>query len=132
MNITREIKFRIWDKDNNKMLHYDNDIVPCLTLNGVLQDCSKEVSSNVSYKYEIMQFTGLLDKNGKEIYESDIIQTDVNLKKWIVYEEDYAWYVKNIGSNEKYPLGVYKKLISVASSKLEVIGNIYQNKNLIN
>lgn len=67
--MNREIKFRVWDKENKRMLKYDIDIVPCLTLNGVLQDCSKEVSSNVSYKYELMQFTGLKDENGVGVYE---------------------------------------------------------------
>ena len=144
--MNRDLKFRAWDKIENIMHYQENgnegvefsfggincvkvyEYKPQLVDGVCIDDWDYEELEDV----EIMQYTGLRDKNGKEIYESDIIQTDVNLKKWIVYEEDYAWYVKNIGSNEKYPLGVYKKLISVASSKLEVIGNIYQNKNLLN
>jgi len=128
--MTREIKFKIilQQEETGRLLE------KIFSYAEIFSGLAKEQLNNLGRWIIIAkcQFTGLHDKNGKEIYESDIIQTDVNLKKWIVYEEDYAWYVKNIGSNEKYPLGVYKKLISVASSKLEVIGNIYQNKTLLN
>ena len=137
--MTREIKFRIWDKDNNKMLNYNNDIVPCLTLNGVLQDCSKEVSSNISYKYDLMQFTGLHDKNGKEIWEGDIIK--VGSKNW--FDKGYT-------SNEEVSIGIdgvrfgkikpfskmYQGEVSGQEENhydtFEVIGNVYENKNLLN
>ncbi len=138
--MTRKIKFRAWNKVWGMMSLVDKiefeegkPVSVSVTIKATDFDHTDEWSDyEVGDDIILQQYTGLKDKNGKEIYEGDIIQTDVNLKKWIVYEEDYAWYVKNIGSNEKYPLGVYKKLISVASSKLEVIGNIYQNKTLLN
>ena len=132
MNMTREIKFRIWDKDNNKMLHYDNDIVPCITLNGVLQDCSKEVSSNVSYKYELMQFTGLKDKNGKEIFEGDIMGEVLGglYVKWCDKCKQFQLHILNL--NECMACGGdlhWSEFVTFDDN--EVIGNIYENKELV-
>jgi uncharacterized phage protein (TIGR01671 family) len=126
MNMSREIKFRVWDKDNNKMLHYDNDIVPCLTLNGVLQDCSKEVSSNVSYKYELMQFTGLLDKNGKEIYEGDIVKSIEERG------DELGDYTEELKQEVFFDGCAFYPVCTAPSENWEVIGNIYQNKTLLN
>ena len=73
--MSREIKFRVWDKVNNKMITYET-MCPCpdITLNGVL--ISHDKQSNVSYQYVLMQYTGLKDKNGKDLewYAGDIIQ----------------------------------------------------------
>lgn len=74
----------------------------------------------------LMQFTGLLDKNGKEIYEGDIVIPtkfkDVpNEVKYI----QHGFYRVKIHKNTDYvnPLG---------NCEVEVIGNIYENKELIN
>lgn len=61
----REIKFRAWDKENSEMTLFTFDDVS-----------SGQVGNNDQYISEmvVMQYTGLLDKNGKEIYEGDIIR----------------------------------------------------------
>lgn len=87
---------------------------------------------------EPMQWTGLLDKNGKEIYEGDIIRiehcecvgqsTDGSEEEWIscegeVFFED-AMFVFEGHSAGSLPLYAYK-------DDLEVIGNIYENEDLL-
>lgn len=65
------------------------------------------------------QFTGLKDKNGKEIYEGDIVNTGKEKGVQIKWEAGNFW------------AGIYQ-LFFIGTSEVEVIGNIYENKELLN
>lgn len=80
-------------------------------------------------KNTIGQYTGLHDKNGREIYEGDILQIDIE-KAWVMWNERYGYF-------ELVPIGDYyfdSDVIGQALeyTKPEVIGNIYENKELLN
>ena len=80
---------------------------------------------------ELMQFTGLKDKNGKEIYEGDIIQTvckdGIRLSKFeIFWDENSARWKKLREDSDTYD---FAKSSITAS---EIIGNIYENPELVN
>lgn len=111
--MNREIKFRVWDSQDNRMI-----LSPHLSVN------AGELMPN--YHYEIlMQYTGLKDKNGKEIYENDIVKLyykGVYRYCQIIYQEGIFCLKWDDGYINKYQL---------YSQSLEVQGNIYQNSELL-
>ena len=88
----------------------------------------------------IMQSTGLGDKNGKEIFEGDVVSRNsgmpsvVKFGKWI-YEEDFGYKIKNIGFhlNSSYDDDEWFQAMDYEDIRknYEVIGNIYENLELL-
>jgi uncharacterized phage protein (TIGR01671 family) len=72
----------------------------------------------------ISQFTGLLDKNGKEIYEGDIITNGDRNIKYIVEWYDCGLRARQYNNDSYIGLAYWQ-------DRLEVIGNIYENKELL-
>lgn len=72
---------------------------------------------------EIMQYTGLKDKNGREIYEGDVVEN--NDYKWQITWEEGCVYLKGIGDTKG------KWWIGTENPYSEIIGNIYEHPNLI-
>ena len=80
-----------------------------------------------------MQYTGLKDKNGKEIYEGDVI-----LNPNATHPEDKGFYIVYVGFrfaayNVRYPNQDYygMELSSLIYEHFEIIGNIHENENLL-
>ena len=141
----REIKFRVWDNEQHFML-YDNDNI--LTNLGYLIKSGKNITWGEWFKknyyeiindpadYIIMQYVGLKDKNGKEIYEGDIVQG-------ISYEyEEMAHANREVPfyARIKYDLKYCRFIVCCEDGdildlceeeKLEIIGNIYENPELM-
>ncbi|MEE8208862.1 MAG: YopX family protein [Nitrosomonadaceae bacterium] len=114
----RDIKFRAWDKDTKEMLAAQT-MEQLLTKSPLLEyevDC-----------LELMQYTGLEDNNGVEIYEGDIIKKGIGtsfptncLVKWL----NDGWVA---GAANLHPLMSNKVLVS----RCEIIGNIYVSPELL-
>lgn len=125
-------KFRVWDKEN-KCMHYPSRYSNFNIVNGVIVKIDSYLTGNgvyrgkgVAYEFDdavIMQSTGLKDKNGKLIYEGDIIENLIIKAKYIV-----------VFSNAKFMLKstISESYLSPDTNFNEVIGNIYENKELIN
>ncbi len=132
----REYKFRAWDKDNKEMLYqgsnttYNNSVMDCrIVLDELGFDVLVRLYGKDEYEYrnncELMQYTGLKDKNGKEIYEGDIL------------EEEPGYYFEVIWSVEcaKFKLQWRTKAIQYPEwnrgVNMTVIGNRWDNPELL-
>lgn len=127
INMKREIKFRAW-LENKKEMYYQYDNTAS-AMNG-LSRFAEVVGSQVGYTPEVMQYTGLKNKNGKEIYEKDSREEYSFIdfcSKCMSYQEFYPYKGKNICHNCD---GNYN-LSEIDFSKENIIGNIYENPELI-
>ena len=120
----REIKFRAWDKDGEKWLDEDQFyIYP----SGVVD--AWQGSDNIA-RVHLMQFTGLLDRQGKEIYEGDIIKLS---RYWADdLQQKYAevFYTPLAKFDIACPM-IKKWDFYTITKECEVIGNIYENPELL-
>ena len=145
--MSREIKFRGWDKYDKKMI-YDLCQIDSFWHYYSYSDNTglhfgktgpNGVGEDFENKY-IMQYTGLKDKNGKEIYEGDIVSSYVQTGKEssrsiIVWEDEElysGWNIKVI--KDFYPPNQEGCIIPISRNDVmdyEVIGNIYENSELL-
>jgi len=120
----KEIKFRAWDKVEKKFIKgfaiNQNGFLMTMEGQGEWVDRAKYGKERV----ELMQFTGLLDKRGKEIYEGDIVETGFGNRE-VEYREGAFWTHESMDT-------INKDLLTQTKTRyLVVIGNIYQNPELI-
>ena len=122
----REIKFRAWDKFQNVMFNFDIYNVPPYVGQTYL------VGEKFERIYEIMQYTGLKDKNGTEIYEGDIVEVaSKDLKFQVVYEA-HSFNRKWIDDiSKRYREHLTEPLAWNTYIICEVIGNIYEHPELL-
>ena len=133
----REIKFRAWDKRRKKWLepHYV-DISCAGVISKVTVHRGYEIASDRNLDFiELMQYTGLKDKNGKEIYEGDIIEIRGQNYKYIaeiIWDDEKAGYdLKEINTSIPDYLLNMPELFVDRISQIKVIGNIYENPELL-
>jgi uncharacterized phage protein (TIGR01671 family) len=145
--VGREIKFRAWDKDSKLMLYkefYDHNwyTTPKNDEDGCHTYSSMQYSDQ--YHKELMQFTGLKDKNGKEIYEGDIVRGfekeagfppyDSTLPRAIEFR-DGCWCFNANRYDEgdwiRFGFWTHSNKGKTTLKQLEVIGNIYENPKLL-
>ena len=131
--MNREIKFRAWRKDTKQMF---DDIMFCDFEN---EKTVHEQSLNESIEvaqgtfFVLMQYTGLKDKNGKEIYEGDVVER----YKGKIGSVEYGKYVTNNDENEDIFGWMFNDFTGRywaldPQSNWKVIGNIYENHELLN
>ena len=132
----REIKFRAWDDQYQKMIfgeqtwHYGSPEL-FINFNGEIREESfpaeegDEYSLDETYrKLELMQYTGLKDKNGVEIYEGDVLGLGAVPFYTVIWHDKEAMYCLADLSGEN-------PTFDFDFSSYEVLGNIHANKDLL-
>ena len=135
--MNRQIKFRVWDVEQNKFLSsyadkgiefyheqgkdwHEKQVRDIVPVSWFLQDHNNNLAN-----YIVTQYTGLNDKNGKEIYEGDILEWKGEFIAEVFFEKENAAFViksKKGGKafmSENYVLN------------FQIIGNIFENTELL-
>jgi uncharacterized phage protein (TIGR01671 family) len=129
--MSREIKFRVWSKEFGRFLGKEEY---ALDLDGKLffVFMDKEIPTNLFVtlhavppsSYTLQQFTGLKDKNDREIYEGDIVRC-IDIISEVTWDNEYGCFQIICGrSMNDDLLGNHIKII-------EIIGNIFENPELM-
>lgn len=149
-------KFKIWDKTEKKFLPLDyktenTDSWISIDNTGVYlveRDNARDVAffTDITEDVIILQCTGLSDKNGKEIYDGDILNLYVSSKKLYRYQvkyeigsfmlvsKDEIFDFKNVWNDNVHPLSqLYFEYQNEENciDQCEVVGNIYENPELL-
>lgn len=110
----REIKFRCFNKTEK---YYVNDFLINQDGTVVSHDDLQDYPVVHFNEFILEQFTGLNDKNGKEIYQGDILKTKYKKNNYIVDDLlEFGWYYHEFICHEKL---------------IEIIGNIHENPELL-
>ena len=127
----REIKFRAWLKYGKEIVDVEeidfmNEVINYI--DNDYENNEQEIIGAYFENIELMQYTGLKDKNNKEIYEGDIVKLRANHGIGVIkYSDEWgAFIVEYIKPRPLAVLGMnyYKE-------DIEVLGNIYENPELL-
>lgn len=126
----REIKFRAYSSHNHKIYSVSNIEWDIDGRIWVTADDGKNGIELIDEEAHLMQYTGLHDKNGREIYEGDIVRTgednigdpDPTIGQVIMREG--SWLIENEKKQEE--IGLFSEITS-----REVIGNIFEDNQLL-
>lgn len=133
------LRFRVWDKEEKKFVDYP--VYFNLT--------NSEVVTELWYGYEIhieeplqdsnyivQQSTGLKDKNGKEIFEGDVLEIlvaiDTETLNGEVVFEDGIFGVKNVLYGWGFEFGLVPLIEIILAKKVIIVGNKFESKELLN
>jgi uncharacterized phage protein (TIGR01671 family) len=124
----RTIKFRVWDALDEKMIYF--------SFSDMLNRLTAPTLHNGSSDWYLMQFTGLTNSKGVQIFEGDIIKRpyrDLIVTGVVVYSSGFATFKTEFDSSFLNDFST-KTLVNFAPhemDQIDVIGNIHQNPELL-
>lgn len=119
--MNREIKFRFFTPDR-RMIYDHNGWVEGIGINEALKASSE-------YGYKPMQYTGLKDKNGKEIYEGDILIMEGGM--CVVFWDACSFNCKVIKNSAQMINNYFPSWYMFTDFEMKIAGNIYENPELL-
>lgn len=137
--VNSRFKFRAWDNEDKKMWKVvaisDSIWGDCEEAHIRICDFDKspgdkETNVRLSVNFDLMQYTGLKDKNGRDIYEGDVVQVKLyfGLAKFKVIFANGGFYFNGISEKSS---GYSRFIYEYKDFDVEAIGNIYENPELI-
>jgi len=137
----RQIKFRAWDERKKEMFQVD-----VLAISPCTWDCPEHDKRGVSLAYQpstpVMQFTGLLDREGVEVFEGDVVKAhyfyfngnfdnDGEIIGVVRYSDWCAWGIGVVSGGGGSKWFGFLDTSHFDEPCIEVIGNIHQNPELL-
>lgn len=132
----REIKFRAWSEELNRY-SCENDCQDYGCYSSLRHEVVNGILNDEESRYIFEQYTGLKDKNGKEIYEGDVVFMPEDERFWYdsYYSKEFLNSMEVVFNNGKFKVKGeefgYEGERLMTLQHLEVIGNIHDNPELI-
>lgn len=126
-------KFKVWDKQKEKMFD-QSEVVIWFDENGVgiVED---DYRADRLTDFKLLQSTGLLDKNGKEIFEGDVLEIlvaiDTETLNGEVVFEDGIFGVKNVLYGWGFEFGLVPLIEVILAKKVIIVGNKFEHPHLL-
>lgn len=132
----RERKYKVWDKENKEWIELAGDVFITYMDEMIQVIDGDEFEAKVLENVEIVDYTELKDKKEKEIFEGDICQDDGGTVVQILWSDHYQWGCKvikgcTLTKGLTFPLWHWDNCKENRYRQLEVIGNIYENPELM-
>lgn len=126
-----DLKYKAWDKQYKKIVN-----VTMILFNTEELDHDDNLGEPKSWEhFDIMRFTGIHDVNGAEIYAGHIVSDKTNKTMEVIYRPDACqfWLITKEGDKKRFkPLrATFSDGEYLSNTNIEILGNIYQNINLI-